>query len=179
MEKLYFILGGVFSWVLISVIRFIKQNLKHNFEKQSIQKRINEDNSLAERYGDIESFLNDSFEYRKSNFINELSLNGLRPLIVLGFAFLFNGSNPITTILLFIILIFFCIHEFLYAEKLKSNNCYRAAIVAIWIIFSCNILFNNSSEPLSDSEKTENTNNKDNLDSDLKEKSNEIKDTIE
>ena len=51
--------------------------------------------------------------------------------------------------------------------------------MAIWIIFSCNILFNNSSEPLSDSEKTENTNNKDNLDSDLKEKSNEIKDTIE
>jgi len=178
MENLYFILGGVFSWVLISVIRFIKQNLKHNFEKQSIQKRINEDNSLSERYGDIESYLNDSFEYRKSNFINELSLNGLRPLIVLGFAFLFNGSNPITTILLFIILIFFCIHEFLYAEKLKSNNCYRAAIVAIWVIFSCNIFYNNSRESLGETEKTEEVNNTENLDSELKLKSDEIKDTI-
>jgi hypothetical protein len=130
-----FFLGGLFSLILTVIILYAKQEYKRNLERDRL-KRL-----LPEEVGDIESVLNDSFEFGKLNFFSELTKYGVQPLFILSFINLFTNSNSYSIICTFLLTIITIAHEFYLASKYSDSSYYRIFIACLWIILYIIILF--------------------------------------
>ncbi|MGZ4041648.1 MAG: hypothetical protein ACXVNM_01180 [Bacteroidia bacterium] len=129
-ETFLLFLGGVFSLILTVIIIFAKQEYKRGIKRAELetQKKIQ-----PEAVGDIETKLNDSYEYRKINFLELLALWGLQPLFIISFINLFYQPSTLEIILAFSLVVFTILHEFWSGIKYSSNGFYQTILVFFWI----------------------------------------------
>lgn len=131
-------LGGLFSLFLTVTIIFLKQSYKRDIERKRLEdiKRYR-----PEEVGDVEAKLNDSIEFQKVNFLQELCIWSIQPLLIISFASLFSQSSEIEIIGAFILILLTMLHEFSFANRFSKNIFYQLFIFLIWIVFFCMISY--------------------------------------
>ncbi len=123
-------LGGIFSLILSVIVIIAKQEYKRTIERERL-KAVQQQN--PEAVGDIESKLNDSFEFRKFNFRNLLTIWGLQPLFIICFVNLFSVQGTIEVIIAFALTILIILHEFWISNQYSKNGWYQFFILLLWI----------------------------------------------
>ena len=133
-EVAYLFLGGFFSLVLSVVIIYVKQEHKREIKRADLAEIKKRD---PESVGDIEEYLNDSYDYKKTNFFELLTIFGLQPLFIICLANLISfqvllGVTGVTIV--FVLLIFIFLHEFSWSVKYSSKNIYKFSMLVSWIL---------------------------------------------
>jgi hypothetical protein len=123
-------LGGLFSLVLSVIIIIAKQEHKRSIERERL-KVVQQQN--PEAVGDIEAKLNDSFEFRKFDFWELLTVWGLQPLFIICFVNLFSAQGTIEVIIAFALTIFIILHEFWTGNQYSKNRWYQFFILVLWV----------------------------------------------
>ncbi|MFC0516773.1 hypothetical protein ACFFGT_21380 [Mucilaginibacter angelicae] len=124
-------LGGLMSLLFAVTIVWVKQALKRSFERTRL-KDLAMNN--PEEVGDIEAKLNDSYDFRKINFFEELVIWGVQPLFIIAFINLFTISGELEIIIAFLFVIFTLCHEFDFADRFSKSIFYAIVIIALWIV---------------------------------------------
>lgn len=123
-------MGGIFSLILSIIIILSKQEHKRDIEREKL-KVIQQQN--PESVGDIEAKLNDSFEFRKLDFWQLLTVWSLQPLFIVCFVNLFTDQGVIEVIIAFALTLFIIVHEFWTGNQYSSNRYYQSFILILWI----------------------------------------------
>lgn len=123
-------LGGLFSLLLAVTIVYVKQFYKRSIERKRLEQAA-QDNAFA--VGDIDANLDDSFEFQKPNFGQQLVVWGIQPLFIICFINLFAMSGEPELIIAFAFLIFTIFHEFIFAERYSKNIRYQLIIIVFWL----------------------------------------------
>lgn len=129
-DVLLLFLGGLFSLVLSVIIIIAKQEHKRSIERERL-KVVQQ--QTPEEVGDIEAKLNDSFEFRKFNFGELLTVWGLQPLFIICFVNLFTAQGAIEVVIAFLLTIFIILHEFWTSNQYSKNGWYQFFILILWV----------------------------------------------
>lgn len=125
-------LGGLFSVILAVSIIFAKQEYKRNIERDRL-KVVQQQN--PEEVGDIEAKLNDSFEFKRLNFLELLTNWGLQPLFIICFLNLFTVQGTIEIIVTFSMMIFIILHELWTGSQYSKDRWYQILNLILWVVF--------------------------------------------
>jgi len=147
-------LGGLFSLVLSVIIIIAKQEHKRSIEREKL-KVIQQQN--PEAVGDIEAKLNDSFEFRKFDFLELLTVWGLQPLFIICFVNLFSAQGTIEVIIAFALTIFIILHEFWTGNQYSKNGWYQLFILVLWVVLFFTFNYRDNILKQQDKAKTEQT----------------------
>jgi hypothetical protein len=123
-------LGGLFSLVLSVIIIIAKQGHKRSIEREKL-KVVQQQN--PEAVGDIEAKLNDSFEFRKFDIWELLTVWGLQPLFIICFVNLFSAQGTVEVIIAFALTIFIILHEFWMGNQYSKYGSYQFFILVLWV----------------------------------------------
>ncbi len=126
---IYLFFGAIFSILLPTVIVYSKRELLRLNKKKELQ-----EDAQPEKYGDLNAYLNDSYYYKKINFVNYLIEQAIQPLFILCLFELFTNNSTASVILLVILIIVMILHELFAAEVNSGKFIYRFFIVMLWII---------------------------------------------
>jgi|GEM_PF-1105304 len=123
--------GGLFSLMLAIAIVFVKQ-----IQKRSIEKKRLEQEALdrPEEVGDIDQKLNDSFEYKFPDIMEQLVIWGIQPLAIICFINLFTVHGDVDIIIAFLFIIYIFFHEFYLGENFAKRNFYQWIVIALWLV---------------------------------------------
>jgi hypothetical protein len=124
-------LGGLFSLVLSVIIIIAKQEHRRSIERGRLEAVKQKDPELV---GDIEAKLNDSFEFRKFDFGELLTIWSLQPLLIICFVNLFSAQGTVEVIITFALTIFIILHEFWTSNQFSKSRWYQFLIFILWII---------------------------------------------
>ena len=145
-------LGGLFSLILSVIIIIAKQEHKRSIERERLQIVQQQ---TPETVGDIEAKLNDSFEFRKFNFWELVTVWGLQPLFIICFINLFTAQGAIEVVIVFSLTIFIILHEFWTGNHYSKNRWYQFFILILWVGLFFTISFRDNTLKQPTKEKTE------------------------
>ncbi len=123
--------GGLFSLLLAIAIVFVKQ-----IQKRSIEKKRLEQEALDRpvEVGDIDQKLDDSFEYKVPDIMEQLVIWGIQPLAIICFINLFTVHGDIDIVVAFIFIIYIFFHEFYLGENFAKKRAYQWFIIGLWLV---------------------------------------------
>ncbi|MBV8328004.1 hypothetical protein [Chryseobacterium sp.] len=127
-------IGGICSILLPVFIIIGKQGYKRQQKREELQKENN--------VGDIDSWLNDSYEYKQSNFRKLMTQWCLQPLFIICISILFSSSGLYIGLLTFVLVLLIFLHELWVANRYSENAIYQLFMLLVWII-SYLIIVNN------------------------------------
>lgn len=153
-DVLLLFLGGLFSLVLSVIIIIAKQEHKRSIERERL-KVVQQ--QTPEAVGDIEAKLNDSFEFRKFDFWELLTVWGLQPLFIICFVNLFTAQGAIEVVIAFSLTIFIILHEFWTGNQYSKNGWYQFFILILWVGLFFTISYRDNILKQPDKEKIEKT----------------------
>ncbi len=130
-ETFLLFLGGIFSLILTVIIIFVKQEYKRHLRREELKGQAK---VAPDAVGDIEAKLNDSYEYRKLDFFELLTVWGLQPLFIISFINLFYKPNTIEIILAFLLVVFTILHEFWSGVEFSKKIGYQITVLAFWML---------------------------------------------
>ncbi len=131
LEIFLLFIGGIFALILTVTIIYSKQEYKRSIERDRLQELSKQKPELV---GDIEEKLNESFAFKKLNYTDLLTVNGLQPLFIIGFVNLFTSSGIAEVIIVFILIVWTLMHEFSASAKYSGNRVYQFFLLAAWVI---------------------------------------------
>lgn len=133
LNTLYLFLGGIFS-ILLPVIIIIG---KQGFKRQEKREELERDNQV----GDIEQWLNESFEYKRPHFLKLMTEWSLQPLFIISITNLIAHSGFLEALVTFSLTLMIFLHE-LWMSKRHSEKCwYQLLMLIVWISVFCVINF--------------------------------------
>ena len=147
-------LGGLFSLVLSVIIIISKQEYKRSIERERLKAVLKQN---PEAVGDIEAKLNDSFEFRKFDFGELLTVWGLQPLFIVCFVNLFSAQGTVEVLIAFALTIFIILHEFWTGNQYSKNRWYQFFILVLWVGLFFTISYRDNILKLQEKAKTEQT----------------------
>lgn len=130
LEILYIYLAGLATIFFRVIIIFTKQEYKRSIERERLKNLPNDEHNPV---GDVESKINDSYEFKKVNFWNEFALLSIQPLFLLVFLNLYTTSNWLSISAAFGLLSFMIVHEFYGAITYSDSKWYKFIICLVWI----------------------------------------------
>lgn len=137
MENYLLVVGGGISWLVLTVLNFVRKNTKFKNTKESIELEIKNNPYRKQVYGeDLDAYITDILSIKKAHFIDEIIRSGMKPLLILGFVSLFYKSTFLGIIISILIFLMSIGHEFLVADKVKINRWCILYIIVFWVIFS-------------------------------------------
>lgn len=134
-KAFYVILGSLISMGLASLFKVALNRRDRSIEIKRLSKQEKKSKQLITKHGNLEDYLDRFPEYKKLIFCDELTINSVRPLLVLSAVNLFDYENNIGVFFLLIIMSLAIAHEVYYGAAWASNWAYRILIFLFWIAF--------------------------------------------
>ncbi|MDH2208592.1 MULTISPECIES: hypothetical protein [unclassified Empedobacter] len=124
-EIFFLFIGAIFSILLPVVLIIGKQGHKRQEKRAELEKN----NTV----GNIDQWLNDSYEYKQSNFFQLMTEWNLQPLFIVSITNLIENSNFLNVSVTFILILLIILHELWVSKRYSSNGYYQLLSVIIWI----------------------------------------------
>lgn len=118
--------GGIFSILLPVIIIIGKQGHKRQQKREELEKN----NTV----GNIEQWLDDSFEYKKPNFLLLMTEWSLQPLFIICITNLINHSSFINVLMTFALVLLIFLHELWMAKRHSDKWYYQLLMFCVWSI---------------------------------------------
>ncbi len=124
-EIFFLFIGAIFSILLPVVLIIGKQGHKRQEKRAELEKN----NTV----GNIDQWLNDSYEYKQSNFFQLMTEWNLQPLFIVSITNLIENSNFLNVSVTFILILLIILHELWVSKRYSSSGYYQLLSVIIWI----------------------------------------------
>ncbi|WP_313491914.1 MULTISPECIES: hypothetical protein [Sphingobacterium] len=137
----FLFIGGICSIALPVAIILGKRGYKRS-EKRAALKKL-EEIGKPEIEGDIESWLNASYEYKIPNVFQLVIQWSLQPLLIIFVSALFTNTGPLLGFSTFIVVILVILHELWLGEEYSNKAAYQFLMLLLWIasyLVVCNSL---------------------------------------
>lgn len=135
LKALLFVVGGIASLLLTVMVKIAIRKRKIQDTRAAIEDAIQREPSLKSKYGDLDEYFKNEGEFKDLNFLDEIFINSIQPLLLLSILILFDYTSTMSVIFLIAICIFSFGHEIFYGEKNRTNGWYRIAIICFWLFF--------------------------------------------
>lgn len=122
----FLFVGGIFSILLPVVIIIGKQGYK----RQQKREELEQNNTV----GNIEEWLNDSYEYKRTNFFQLLTEWSLQPLFIISITNLIDNSNFINVLLTFSLVLLIFLHELWMSKRHSDKGIYQFFMFSVWLL---------------------------------------------
>lgn len=135
LNTLYLFLGGFFSVFLPVVIIIGKQGSKRQDKREELERN--------NQVGDIEQWLNESFEYKRPHFLKLMTEWSLQPLFIISITNLINHSGFLEALVIFSLTLMIFLHELWMSKRHSGKWWYQILMLIIWLYVFCVINFGN------------------------------------
>ncbi|MEJ5144686.1 hypothetical protein [Sphingobacterium sp. MYb388] len=130
-ETLYLFIGGLFSIILPVIIIFGKQGYKRNEKRAELEKQAAAGNDTI---GDIDIWLDTSYEHKMPKFLQLLTEWSLQPLLIIFITTLFTSTGPLIAFFTFIVVSLVILHELWLGKEHSAKAWYQILMLALWIV---------------------------------------------
>jgi hypothetical protein len=138
-EVLLIFLGGLLTLFLTVILVFGKQAFKRELERGRLKANYKSDPDASNK---IEAKLDDSYEFRKLNFIELLAEHGLQPLCIISFISFFYPSRTLETFFAVAVVFFTILHELWSGKRYSGSFWYQLLLGVCWLSLFALISFN-------------------------------------
>ena len=135
LNTLYLFVGGIFSIFLPVIIIIGKQGFKRQEKREELERE--------NQVGDIEQWLNESFEYKRPHFLKLMTEWSLQPLFIISITILIDHSGFLEALVTFSLTLMIFLHELWMSKRHSEKWWYQLLMLIIWISVFCVINFGN------------------------------------
>lgn len=125
-EIVLLFLGGVFSLLLPVIIIIGKQGFKRQSKREELER--------IENIGDIEQWLDDSFEFKKANFLQLMTEWSLQPLFIICITNLIDKTGWIQVTITFSLILLIILHELWVSKRYSTHILYQIFMLLLWVL---------------------------------------------
>lgn len=129
LNTLYLFIGGIFSIFLPVIIIIGKQGFKRGEKRKELEKN--------NQVGDIEQWLDESYEYKRPHFLKLMTEWSLQPLFIISITNLISHSGFLESLITFLLTLMIFLHELWMSERHSNKLWYQGLMLLIWFIVFC------------------------------------------